>query len=227
MLVYSELLNELLSLADETYRAFHAKLLANAAVKNLGVRTPNLRRLAKKYRGELLTLLTFPDDIYEVTFLKCAVLGLQPYEIFTAHLEELLLHVDNWATCDCFEAPCVKGHRAEFLEHIKKFRGSEHEFVSRYALVSLLRYYPEEEYLPVVFESVEGSDHEKYYVMMAAAWLTAEVLVRHYREGLAFLKRGTLPPATHNRAIQKACESFRLSPMQKSELRALKRAVKK
>ena len=220
---YFKLLEELRSLADEKYRSFHARLLDDPSIKLFGVRMPVMRKLAKKYKGELEKLLQFPDEFYEVTLLKCLTLGLQPYDVYSAHLQEVLPLIDNWATCDCFDAPCIKKNRAAFLEIITNIRFSEHEFTSRYALVQLLKYYCEEEYLPVIFESAEGCDHTKYYVSMAAAWLVAEVLVKFYAAGVAFIKKGTMPAVTHNRAIRKARESFRLTAEQKEELNALKR----
>ena len=220
---YAELLSELQALAEEKYRDFSGKLMGNPSVKLLGVRIPTLRKLAKKYKSEYAALLTFPDEYFEVTLVKYIALGLQSYGIFIEHLDEVLPLLNNWAVCDCFDAPCVKQNRAAFLEKMKSIRFSEHEFISRYALVQLLKHYCTEEYLPVIFESAEGCDHGKYYVSMAAAWLVAEVLMKHYDAGVAFLKRGTMPAITHNRAIQKARESFRLTAEQKEELKSLKR----
>ena len=220
---YSELLSELKSLADEKYRAFHLRLLNSPTANLFGVRMPLMRKLAKKYKSEFATILSFPDEFYEVTLLKCLTLGLQPYEVYVENLGKILPHIDNWAICDCFDAPCIKHNQDDFLKTILRLRFSEHEFTSRYMLVQLLRYYCEERYLPRIFESAEGCDHEKYYVSMAAAWLIAEVLVKHYEAGRAFLERGSLPAVTHNRAIRKACESFRLTIEQKAELKTFKK----
>ena len=79
------------------------------------------------------------------------------------------------------------------------------------------------EYLPLIFQSVTQCEDEPYYVMMAAAWLIAEVLTKFYEEGLAFMQQNAMPVKMHNRAIQKACESYRLSPEQKARLKKLKR----
>lgn len=219
---YLALVAELNALADEKYRAFQKKLIATKA-EILGVRVPVIRRLAVKYRGALGALLCFPDEYFEVTFLKCLILGKQHFAYFSEHLSGVLPLIDNWATCDCFDAPCIKKRREEFLPCIRALRFSEHEFTSRFALVQLLKHYCEGEYLPFIFESAEGCDHTKYYVSMAAAWLIAEVLIKHYAAGVEFLKRGTLPAVTLNRAIQKARESFRLTAEQKEELKQLKR----
>ena len=93
----------------------------------------------------------------------------------------------------------------------------------RYGLVMLLHYYVDEQYLPVIFKSVEELEKNDYYVMMGAAWLIAEVIVKYYEEGVRFLKKGSLPNITHNKAIQKACESFRVKAEEKAYLKSLRR----
>lgn len=226
MITYEEVLARLQGLADETYRAFHSRLLHNDAVHVLGVRMPALRALAKEWKGETDAFLTFPDEYYEVTFLKCALVGQLPYGEFCKRLDCVLPLIDNWATCDCFKAPCIKKHREEFLPKIKECLASGREFIVRYALVTLLGEYMEAQYLPLIFDSAERAGAELYYVMMGAAWLIAEVLVKFYDEGVAFLKRGTLPGQTHEKAIRKACESFRLNAEQKQFLKSLSRKGK-
>ena len=215
MITYEEALARLNGLADEGYRAFHSRLLKNENLKLIGVRIPAMRALAKEWKGETDTFLTFPDEYYEITFLKCALVGQLSYGEFIRRIDAVLPLVDNWATCDCFKAPCIRKHREEFLPKIREYLRSEREFTRRYALVTLLGNYMEAQYLPLIFESTERIDADEYYVMMGAAWLIAEVLVHFYEEGVAFLRKGTLPETVRVRAIRKACESFRLSAEQK------------
>ena len=101
-MLYHEFLEELKGFADESYKAFHKKLLNNDAVNVIGVRIPQLRVLAKKYKSEVETLLTFPDEYYEVTFVKLTVVALLPYEKFIRYVDGCVGLIDNWATCDCF-----------------------------------------------------------------------------------------------------------------------------
>lgn len=222
MITYEELLAELRANANETYRAFHKKLLKNDAVNVIGVKTPVIRRIAKELRGDWRDVLTFPDEYYEVKFIKCALVGALPFEEFIARLDETVELFDNWATCDCFTAPCIKRHKEEFLPYIEKYFSDGREFVKRYALVALLHDYVEEKYLPVIRSYLLRCKDEKYYVMMAAAWLLAEVLVKHYAAGVALLKEGELDIEVRNKGIRKACESFRLTNEQKAELKTLK-----
>ena len=218
MLTYEELLEILKSHADENYRDFNKKLLKNENINVIGLRVPVLRKLAKEYRGELDEMMKFPDEYFEVTFLKCAAAGDLPFEKFLGYVDRLVPLLDNWATCDCFAAPCIKKNREAFLPYIEKYFMDGREFVRRYALVTLLHYYVEEKYLPLIFEYLKRSEDEPYYVMMAAAWLFSEVLVKDYERGVKFLGEGTLSPKINDKGIQKARESFRLSSEQKEAL---------
>lgn len=220
---YSALLDELKSYRDEEYAAFHRKIVCSRNQEILGVRTPVLRRLVRKYADQWQTLLTFPDDYYDVTFLKLNAVALLPYDEFIEHVDACVACIENWAICDMFKAKCIESHRDEFLPYITKFAADEREFVQRYALVTLLGYCPQEKYLPFIFETLEGRNYSLYYVHMAGAWLLAEVLVWQYDAGLAYLKENRLSVRTHNKAIQKARESYRLTAEQKAELFSLRR----
>lgn len=224
MITYEEVLSRLKENSDEEYKAFHSKLLKNDYIDLIGIRTPVLRKLAREWKGEADTFLTFPDEYYEITFLKCALVGALKYEEFIERVDKLVPLLNNWATCDTFDAPCVKKHREEFLPFIKRYLESDKEFTVRYGLVMLLHYYVEEEYLPLIFESVRNLKMNDYYIMMGAAWLIAEVLVKHYEEGVRFLREGSMPKQTHNKAIQKACESFRVSEEEKAYLKSLRKS---
>lgn len=222
MLLYREFLQELKSLADENYRAFHKRLLKNENIDVLGVRVPDLRKTAKKYKNCVSELMGFPDEFYEVTFVKLSAVSLLPYEEFLRYADKCVSLIDNWATCDCFVPKCLSKHKDEFLDEIQKYLSSTEEFTQRFALTTLLHFYVEERYLSEIFSAVLIADTGLYYVHMAAAWLIAEVLVKYYDEGVLFLKRNALDKKTHNKAIQKACESYRLTNEQKNFLKGLK-----
>ena len=97
------------------------------------------------------------------------------------------------------------------------------EFTQRFALKTLLAYYVEDKYLDTIFSFVNNANCDYYYVHMAAAWLVAEVLVKYYDKGVKFLSEQTLDKKTHNKAIQKALESYRLSDDRKNFIKGLKR----
>ena len=222
--LYEELLTELKTCAEPDYAAFHKRLLKNDNIKVLGVRVPTLRKIAKRYKNSVPALLSFPDEYYEVTFIKLQTAALLPYDLFISHVDKCVSLIDNWATCDCFAPKCIANHKDEFLPHLCGYMDSDKEFTQRFALTTLLHFYVEDKYLQFICDSVQKNvDLDLYYVHMAAAWLIAEVLVKYYDQGVKFLQFNELDIKTHNKAIQKACESYRLTKEQKDFLRGLKR----
>lgn len=219
---YQELLAELKDNADESYKVFHRRMLKNDKINVLGVRVPFLRKIAKKYKDCVDELMTFPDDYYEVTFVKLTAVSLLKYEEFVNYIDGCVPLIDNWATCDCLTPKCILNHREEFLPYILKYARSDGEFSQRFALVTLLHFYVEEEYAETIFGLCEESDSSLYYVHMAVAWLIAETLVKFYETAKNFLGKNSLDKKTHNKAIQKACESYRLTAEQKTYLKGLK-----
>ncbi|MDE5722477.1 MAG: DNA alkylation repair protein [Clostridia bacterium] len=220
---YQELLAELKSCSDENYKAFHKKLLKNESVNVIGVRIPQLRKIAKCYKDRVDELMTYPDEFYEVTFVKLTVVSLLNYEEFLKYVDKCVALIDNWATCDCFVPKCVIKHRKDFLPYIYNFAAEGKEFYQRFALTTLLHFYVDKEYLQIIFTMAEKSNTEYYYVHMAAAWLIAETLIKFYDEAKEFLLKNSLDKKTHNKAIQKAVESYRLTEDTKNYLKGLKR----
>ncbi len=221
--LYEELLNDLNTYSEAEYARFHSRLLGEGDFRVLGVRVPTLRKLAKKYFPYFDEVKTFADEYYEVKFIKLSAAALLPYESFKAEVEDCVALIDNWALCDCFSAKCIKSNREDFLNYIQKFMADGREFYQRYALTTLLQFYVEEQYLGVIFDFVERANTDYYYVHMAAAWLIAEVLVKHYDKGVEFLQNTAIGKKTVNKAIVKACESFRITDDKKNYLRGLKR----
>ncbi len=228
---YTEFLNEIKSYADENYRNFHKRLLKNDSINVLGIRIPDLRKIAKKYKNQADGLFAFPDEYYEVTFIKLTAVALMPYESFLNYVDRCIPLINNWATCDCFAPKCIKNHKDEFLPYIDTYFSENREFYQRFALTTLLHFYVEEKYYSKILELITKADTEKfYYVHMAAAWLLAELIIKFYDDTVEFLKstceafnKGLeTDKKTHNKAIQKACESYRLTAEQKTYLKRLK-----
>lgn len=220
---YQELLAELNSYADEKYKNFHKKLLKNDNVKVMGVKTPILRKLAKKYGNDIEELLKFPNDYYDVVFIKLTAVSNLEYEKFLKYSDYCVSLIDNWATCDCFSPKCISKHKDEYLPYIRKYALKNSEFSQRFALTTLLHFYVEEKYAETVFSIIEQCNLNYYYVHMAVSWLIAEILVKNYDIAKSYLMDNTLDKKTHNKAIQKACESFRLSNDRKNFLKGIKR----
>lgn len=220
---YEEFLAELKASQDLSYRQFHKKLLKNDNIEVLGVRIPIMRKLAKKYKNSVDEIMSFPDEYYDVTFIKLSAVAILPYEKFITYIDRCVPLIDNWATCDCFAPKCIEKHKDEFLPYIFEYLKEDKEFYQRFALTTLLHYYVEEEYLQTLLDAIKKADTKYYYVHMAAAWLVAEMLVKCYDKTVEFLTTDFLDKKTHNKAIQKACESYRLSQEQKTYLKGLKK----
>lgn len=221
--LYQELLKELNTYAEQSYAAFHTRLLGEGDFRVLGVRVPTLRKIAKNYITYFDEVKNFPDEYYEVKFIKLAVASCLPYERFVCEVDFCVSLIDNWALCDCFSAKCIAKNRDDFLRYVDKFMSDGREFYQRYALTTLLSFYVEEQYLDLIFNYVERADTSLYYVHMAAAWLLAEVLVKFYDQGVEFLKNTSIDKKTVNKAIVKACESYRITDEKKKYLKGLKR----
>lgn len=220
-MTYTELVSLLRKNSEKNFVDFQRKLIFTK-YDILGVRTPKLREIAKLFKESVESLLSFPNEYYEVVFIKLSVVALLPYGEFIKRVQTVVPLIDNWALCDSFRPKCLKEHAEEYLPTLLCFLEKAGEYEKRYVLVTLLVYYTDEKYLSILAGVLRGTDTARYYVRMAAAWLVAELLVKHYDFGVNLLKEGFLEVKTHNKAIQKARESYRLNNQQKAYLNALK-----
>ncbi|MCM1119992.1 MAG: DNA alkylation repair protein [bacterium] len=218
---------ELWELQDNEYKDFHAKLIPTVAQENIiGVRTPQVRKLAKKWAkdpeiGEFLAQL--PHRYYDENNVHAFVVEqIKDYEVCLAQTERFLPYIDNWATCDMM-APKVFGrHREELLEPICRWIASGDTYTVRYGIGMLMRFYLEEDFKPKYLQWVAEVSSQEYYVNMMRAWYFATALAKQYEAAVVWLEEKRLDAWTHNKAIQKACESLRVTAEQKKYLRGLK-----
>ena len=220
-MTYCEFIEKITPFAEENFANFQKKLIFTKR-KILGIRTPVLRKLAKEFAGSIEDLLSYPDEYYETVFITLTVLSALPHESFLLYLERCVGLIDNWALCDSFKAKCIKENKEDFLGVLNSLFQKGGEYYERYVFVVFLSEYIEEKYIPLIKSYMQRASTQYYYVHMAVAWLTAEILIKEYEEGLVLLKEGFLPVKTHNKAIQKAIESYRLTHEQKEYLRSLK-----
>ena len=225
-MTYSEFFEKITPYAEEKYAAFH-RSLTPTKYQILGIRVPILRRLAKEFGKDIEKLLSFPNEYYEVVFIKLTAVSNLPYDKFIEYVDICVSLMDNWAHCDCFKAKCIRKHKQEFLSILERLFQNGEEFYQRYVLVTLLSEYIEKEYLSLIEDYVRRANTKPYYVHMAVAWLVAEILAKHYDDGIALINKRILDDKTHNKAIQKAIESYRLTEQQKEYLRSLKIKNKK
>ena len=220
-MTYLKLIETLREVAEEDFANFQRKLIFTK-YEILGVRTPMLRTIAKRYQSEWKDILTFPNEYYEVVFLKLTMIAKLPFEQFVKHLPSCISLMDNWALCDQMKAPAIKKNRESFLPILEEIFQTGGEYGERYVLVTLLSYYIEDDYLPMLRTYMYRANTNLYYIHMAVAWLLAEILIKHYDFGLQTLQAKELDAKTHNKAIQKGIESYRITQLQKEQLRSLK-----
>ena len=226
-MIVDEIRKELLRLQDVQYRDFQSKLIPTAD-KNLfiGVRTPALRTLAKqlcKREDVGAFLYDLPHSFFDENQLHAFIISeIRDYEACLDEVQRLLPYVDNWATCDQMSPKVFKKHRAELLEPIRSWLKSEHTFTVRFGVGMLMEHYLDDAFDPAYPAAVAAIRSEEYYVRMMVAWYFATALAKQYDAALPFLQERRLDPWTHNKTIQKAIESYRISPETKTYLRTLK-----
>lgn len=218
---------ELFELQDLKYRDFHAKLIPTMEKeKIIGVRTPALRGFAKKFgkREEAkLFIKKLPNKYYEENNLHGLLIEqIKDYDECLAELKRFLPFIDNWATCDMLAFRVVKKHLDVFVEEIYKFMESEHTYTIRFGISMLMKYYLEDEFKIEYPNKVADIYSEEYYVNMMRAWYFATALAKQYEQIIPFVEKKRLDVWTHNKTIQKAIESYRITDEQKTYLRTLK-----
>lgn len=224
------ILQHIFELSDEKYKDFHAGLVpGNNTI--IGVRVPVLRQYAKELlvetdAQELLKVIG--TEWYEERMLRGMVIGLQKkarLQMVLDQTKEFLPLIDNWAICDTFCAglKIVKKNREEVYNWLIQFVESPQQYVRRFVLVMMMDYYIDEMYIERTLEVVSGISLEGYYVQMAAAWLLSVALVKQFDRTLDWMEKCGLDDFTYNKTLQKAIESYRITPEQKDRLRSYKR----
>ena len=219
---------ELELLADEPYRLFHSRLLPGTE-NILGVRVPRLWKLARRLVKEEGSgyLGRAGDDTYEEIMLQGMVIGLLKEDTgqMLKRLPAFMAKAENWAHCDivCSGLKKVKDDRESVLAFLKPYISSEREFEARFAIVLLLDYYIDEDYIDTTLELLQQVVHPGYYVKMAVAWALSVCYVQFPEKTLACMREGPFDDFTYNKAIQKITESFRVDKEEKAFIRSLKR----
>lgn len=218
----------LLALCDEDYKKFHEKLIPNVEpCRIIGIRTPTLRKFAKEFLGTPEAagfIKELPHFYYEENNLHGMLISLMkdPDECIAA-LDRFLPYVDNWATCDLISPRILERTPEKLLSAIKRWISSPDTYAVRFAVGRLMAGFLDERFSDEYPEMVASISSDEYYINMMRAWYFATALAKRYDEVLPYFKRSRLDIFTHNKAIQKAIESFRVTDTHKDELRRLKR----
>ena len=227
-MITEEIRQTLFDLQDIKYRDFQSKLIPGKDAENMiGVRTPELRKLAKELSkredvGEFLGDL--PHQYFDENQVHAFIIaGIKDFDRCVEEVERFLPYVDNWATCDQLSPKVFKKHKAEVLGKAGEWIRAGHTYTVRFGIGVLMQYFLDEDFDPAYAELVAGIRSEEYYVNMMIAWYFATALAKQYEAALPYLEERRLDPWVHNKTIQKAVESYRVPEERKKYLKGLRR----
>ncbi len=227
----TQIRQELQNLADEKYAQFNQKLCPDTKRKMLGVRVPQLRKLAQKIakQDNWNEFLKQTDDTcFEEVLLQGLIIAYRKLEIDEKleYVKWFVPKIDSWAICDTF-CPTLKikpQDLPQIWDFVQPYLRSKEEFEVRFAVIMMLDYYITEEYVDQVLQKLDRVEHEGYYVKMAVAWTIAEMGAKFNQKTMDYLQsENQLDKFTFNKALQKMRESYRIDKEQKEILKAMKR----
>lgn len=214
---------ELFALKDAPYGDFQAKLVPNIPRDLfIGVRVPEARKLAKRLAREPEAskfLEDLPHKYYDENMLHGLLLSeMKDYEACILAVDAFLPYVDNWAVCDILSPKIFKKNKTALLEKIKEWSGSEKIFTCRFGIEMLMSHFLDDDFKPEYLEIPVSIHREEYYVRMMIAWFFATALAKQWDTTIKYIEDHSLDTWTHNKAIQKARESKRITTKQKEYL---------
>lgn len=217
----------LFDLQDRKYAEFQAKLTPGIEPELfIGVRVPAVRSLAKElikdsHHDEFFCSL--PHKYYDENMLHGVMISLvKDYNRCIELTDAFLPYVDNWAVCDIMSPKIFAKHKTELVEKIREWSASDHTYTCRFGLEMLMTHYLDSDFKPEYLDIVCAARSSEYYVKMMVAWFIATALTKQWNATIGILESRVLAPWTHNKSIQKAIESYRITPEQKDYLRSLK-----
>lgn len=212
---------------DPKYAVFIAKLIPTLPKECfIGIRSPEYKKIVRELPEEAVLqefMNTLPHTFYEENILHATLIGrTKDFETCLRQVEAFLPYVDNWAVCDGLQPGAFKKHTSEIRSKIPEWIASEAPYTRRFGMHMLMTYFLDGAFDVSMLEQPATLRSEEYYVNMMTAWLFAEALVKQWDATLPYIVEQRLDKWTHNKAIQKAIESYRLSDEQKTYLKSLK-----
>jgi 3-methyladenine DNA glycosylase AlkD len=228
--MYEYILDKLNSLADTEYRQFHSKLLPNVDIELIGVRIPQLRKIAREIiKSDWRVFLTEykKSNLYEFVML-CGMVTAGAkcdFEEKLGYVTAFVPRINNWAVCDtfCGDLKQVEQRLDVMYSFLQPYLTSDKEYELRFGVVILMQYYINDEYIDKVLAWYGKIRHDGYYVKMAVAWGLSVCFVKYREKTLEFLEHCDLDTFTYNKTIQKIRESYRVSNEDKEMLKGMKR----
>lgn len=219
---------EIMELSEAGNADFQAKLTPGIQrEKFLGVRVPKLRELEKKYRGSAEAsafISELPHDYYDENMLHSVfICNMKDYGAALAAVEAFLTFVDNWAVCDTMRPVAFKKNKDDLIVKIKEWIASPECYTCRFGIDMLMTYYLDGDFNPAYLELPAAVHSQEYYINMMIAWYYATALAKQWDDTIPYIENGRLDTWVHNKTIQKAVESYRISDERKSYLKGLRR----
>lgn len=223
----NQLHDRLFAMQDLKYRDFSASLMPTVDKERvIGIRTPVLRSFAKEFgktEDSKLFLEKLPHRYYEENNLHAFLLEqIKDYDEVIRKLDEFLPYVDNWATCDCMNPKVFRRYPEKLIKDALRWIESDKTYVKRYGIGMIMRYFLDDNFKREYLEVISGIRSEEYYINMMTAWFFATALCKKYEEALPYIENHRLDVWTHNKSIQKAVESLRISEDKKAYLKTLR-----
>ncbi|MBE6679977.1 MAG: DNA alkylation repair protein [Ruminococcaceae bacterium] len=217
-------MNELFKLADSEYKKFMAPLIPTVPKDTIiGIRIPVLRKYAKSFKGTDSFMSSLPHRYFEENNLHAFLIEqINDFDDCISALNVFLPYVDNWATCDSLRPKCFKKNLDKLLACIDIWLDSKHTYTVRFGIQALMLYFLDGNFDKKYLDKVAAIKSDEYYINMMIAWYFATALAKQYSETVKYLETPKLSPLVHNKTIQKACESFRVTNEQKQYLKTLK-----
>ena len=221
------ILDELFKLQDIKYRDFQVNLFPTLNSEDfIGVRTPDLRKLAKdlvKNNNYISFLNELPHKYFDENQLHGFIISeIKDYDECLMYLNKFLPFIDNWATCDQTSPKVFKNKHDKLLKEVKKWIKSKKTYTIRFGIGMLMQYYLDENFQNNYLDLVCNIKSNEYYVNMMRAWFFATALAKQYDSTISLFENKSIDKWTHNKAIQKAIESYRISQDKKDYLKSLK-----
>lgn len=217
----------LFELRDTGYAEFQNKLVPNVPSDSIiGIRIPLLRKLAKeciKTGCHTAFMADIPHKYYDENMLHGILISeIKDFDECIDALGIFLPYIDNWAVCDTLSPKVFKRQKDSLLPMIRKWSSSSSTYTCRFGLEMLMTHFLDDDFKEEYLEIPARIRSEEYYVNMMIAWFFATALAKQWEPSIVYIQNNSLDAWTHNKTIQKACESYRISTKQKSYLKTLK-----
>lgn len=224
----NRLQEELSKISDKEYAIFQSKLTPGIDPKLfLGVRVPVLRKFGKEYikKEESKSFLKqLPHKYYDENMLHALLVSeMKDFDQIIENLNSFLPFVDNWAVCDIMSPKALKKNKIRLIEYIKQWIKSKETYTCRFGIEMLMSFYLDDDFDADYLKIVAKVRSNEYYVNMMIAWFFATALTKQWDASIPFIKNNALDSWTHNKTIQKCCESYRINEEQKTFLKKMKR----